>query len=278
MLPDARVIGADDLVDGWRSREQRRPRRRARSALPARRSAAAAIAGRMHRSSAAGAAPPTTSCSTPPRAKTDDEIANAREATRIAELGYRALLEIARPGMSEDELAVELRWHTQVARRRGQFPAALRRAAQSRGRAVERPHACSRATSSWPRSRRAIAASSRRSAAPSRSAPRHAIAQGRNTRWWCARWTTASRAAVPGAPMVGGLPRHQRGAGGGRLWRILPSAAHPPARPRARLRLDPAGRRRARQRHGARARHGVHDPSRTSTCRRPAICCAASRC
>ena len=39
------------------------------------------------------------------RTKTDDEIANAREATRIAELGYRHLIEIARPGMSEDALA-----------------------------------------------------------------------------------------------------------------------------------------------------------------------------
>ena len=44
--------------------------------------------------------------------KTDTEIANAREATRIAELGYGRLLEIARPGITEDELAVELRWHS----------------------------------------------------------------------------------------------------------------------------------------------------------------------
>src|SRR5262245_29793611 len=44
------------------------------------------------------------------RTKTDQEIANAREATRIAELGYRHLLDIARPGMSEDELAIELKW------------------------------------------------------------------------------------------------------------------------------------------------------------------------
>ena len=46
------------------------------------------------------------------RAKTDSEIANARAAVRIAELGYRHLLDIARPGISEDELAVELRWHS----------------------------------------------------------------------------------------------------------------------------------------------------------------------
>jgi Xaa-Pro dipeptidase len=46
--------------------------------------------------------------------KTTDEIANAREATRIAELGYQRMLEIARPGMSEDELAIELRWYTKT--------------------------------------------------------------------------------------------------------------------------------------------------------------------
>ena len=45
-------------------------------------------------------------------AKTDDEIAWAREATRIAELNYQHLLRIARPGMSEDELAVALRLHS----------------------------------------------------------------------------------------------------------------------------------------------------------------------
>jgi Xaa-Pro aminopeptidase len=47
-------------------------------------------------------------------AKTVDEIAHAREATRIAELGYAHLVEIARPGMSEDELALELKWHTKT--------------------------------------------------------------------------------------------------------------------------------------------------------------------
>ena len=46
--------------------------------------------------------------------KTDDELAHAREATRIAELGYQRLLEIARPGVSEDELAVEIRWHSKT--------------------------------------------------------------------------------------------------------------------------------------------------------------------
>ena len=43
------------------------------------------------------------------RCKTEEEIALAREAARIAELGYTHLLEIARPGMSEDELALALK-------------------------------------------------------------------------------------------------------------------------------------------------------------------------
>jgi Xaa-Pro aminopeptidase len=44
------------------------------------------------------------------RTKTDEEIASARDATRIAELGYSHLLDIARPGVTEDQLAVELKW------------------------------------------------------------------------------------------------------------------------------------------------------------------------
>ena len=48
----------------------------------------------------------------PARRKTDRELAHAREATRIAELGYKHLLDVARPGISEDELAAELRWHS----------------------------------------------------------------------------------------------------------------------------------------------------------------------
>jgi Xaa-Pro aminopeptidase len=43
------------------------------------------------------------------RTKTVDEIAFAREAARIAELGYTRLLQIAWPGMTEDALALELK-------------------------------------------------------------------------------------------------------------------------------------------------------------------------
>jgi Xaa-Pro aminopeptidase len=41
-------------------------------------------------------------------AKTDDEIAAARQATEIAEQGYRKLLDIVRPGVRECDLAIEL--------------------------------------------------------------------------------------------------------------------------------------------------------------------------
>jgi Xaa-Pro dipeptidase len=48
----------------------------------------------------------------PAAAKTADEIADAREATRIAEAGFQFLIDIVEPGMSEDELAVEVRWES----------------------------------------------------------------------------------------------------------------------------------------------------------------------
>jgi Xaa-Pro aminopeptidase len=43
------------------------------------------------------------------RTKTVEEIASAREAARIAELGYTRLLQIAAPGMTEDALALALK-------------------------------------------------------------------------------------------------------------------------------------------------------------------------
>jgi Xaa-Pro dipeptidase len=107
--PDARVVGVDNVVEG--------------------------VLGEVGRGAASGTAIATTGLRFLPydiashltvalpgarsadklvfdaaRTKTADEIANAREATRIAERGYEHLIEIARPGMSEDELAVELKW------------------------------------------------------------------------------------------------------------------------------------------------------------------------
>jgi Xaa-Pro dipeptidase len=43
------------------------------------------------------------------RRKSDKQIANARRAAQIAQQGYERLLQVARPGMREDELAVELK-------------------------------------------------------------------------------------------------------------------------------------------------------------------------
>lgn len=45
------------------------------------------------------------------RRKTSEQLGRARMATQIAEKGYERLRQIARPGMREDELAVELKWH-----------------------------------------------------------------------------------------------------------------------------------------------------------------------
>lgn len=48
------------------------------------------------------------------RRKTSEQLSKARMATRIAEKGYERLRQIARPGMREDELAVELKWHMKM--------------------------------------------------------------------------------------------------------------------------------------------------------------------
>jgi len=47
--------------------------------------------------------------------KTDDEIAAARRATAIAELGMRHMLDIAKPGMPECDLAVAVNLHMRAA-------------------------------------------------------------------------------------------------------------------------------------------------------------------
>lgn len=47
--------------------------------------------------------------------KTDDEIANARQATRIAEQAYEHLLQTAAPGTAECDMAAELKTHSRFA-------------------------------------------------------------------------------------------------------------------------------------------------------------------
>jgi Xaa-Pro dipeptidase len=104
----ARVIGADDVVDGLLA------------CVGARTGAAVGLVGLRFLPSQIAqrittalpqARPADAVVFDAARTKTVDEIANAREATRIAELGYQHLLAVAKPGMSEDALAVELKWH-----------------------------------------------------------------------------------------------------------------------------------------------------------------------
>jgi Xaa-Pro aminopeptidase len=110
--PDAQAVGADDIMNALADDLKRRgsvvaakvgtaglagmpwPMEKRLAALL--RGQARAIDGMVFRNA---------------RRKTTDQIAKARVATEIAERGYERLLEIARPGMREDELAVELKWY-----------------------------------------------------------------------------------------------------------------------------------------------------------------------
>ena len=107
--PDIEIVAADDVIDGLET------------ALGSSPGDAIGIAGLAAAPYRIGkrltdllprARPADAIIFEPARRKIDTELAYAREATRIAELGFQRLLELARPGMSEDELASELRWHS----------------------------------------------------------------------------------------------------------------------------------------------------------------------
>ncbi len=102
-----RVVGADDVVDGLRAALPR-----AKIIGTAGLAAAASGIARRVAALCPGAAEADDIVFDAAARKTEQEIGWAREATRIAELNYRHLLEVARPGMSEDELAVALRAHS----------------------------------------------------------------------------------------------------------------------------------------------------------------------
>jgi Xaa-Pro dipeptidase len=108
--PSARVVGADDVAEGLRAML---PTGKTRIGTAGFAFASYAIAAR-----ALALLPQAVAADDvvfdAAAAKTDDEIKWAREATRIAELNYQHLLRTARPGMSEDELAVELRRHSKA--------------------------------------------------------------------------------------------------------------------------------------------------------------------
>jgi Xaa-Pro aminopeptidase len=111
--PALRVTAGDDLVDALAAALGNSGLRGARIGLSGLAFARWEIAGRLAQM-LPRAVPADDVVFDAAAAKTVDEIAHAREATRIAELGYARLIEIARPGMSEDELAVELRWYTRT--------------------------------------------------------------------------------------------------------------------------------------------------------------------
>jgi Xaa-Pro dipeptidase len=106
--PKMTVTGAEDLASGLRERLKARGATRigvaGLASLP--RAGADAVA------SVLGGKPERVDSlvANRARAKSDEEIEHARIATRIAEQGYERMVELARPGMREDELAVELRW------------------------------------------------------------------------------------------------------------------------------------------------------------------------
>ena len=105
--PQARVVGAGDIADALGAALSNGARRNA--GLVGMRFLPSFIAERIN-AVLPGAPSADKLVFDAARTKTDAEIADAREATRIAELGYRHLLDIARPGMSEDALAIELKW------------------------------------------------------------------------------------------------------------------------------------------------------------------------
>ena len=109
VCPAARVVGGDDVADELRAVLARHPK--AVIGIAGLSVAPFGIATRIAHH-LPNAAPADDIVFDAAAAKTDDEIGWAREATRIADLNYRHLLKITRPGMSEDELAVELRWHS----------------------------------------------------------------------------------------------------------------------------------------------------------------------
>jgi Xaa-Pro aminopeptidase len=107
--PDARVVGVDNVVEGVLGEAEGKAATGTAIATAGLRFLPYDIASHLT-FALPGARSADKLVFDAARAKTTDEIASAREATRIAERGYEHLIEIARPGMSEDELAVELKW------------------------------------------------------------------------------------------------------------------------------------------------------------------------
>jgi Xaa-Pro aminopeptidase len=109
--PGAQVVGAADVVEGLSSLLGRNKAGANATGIAGIPFAPWSMAQRLD-AALPGTMPADAIVMDAARAKTADEIANAREATRIAEAGFERLLQLAKPGLSEDELASELRWHS----------------------------------------------------------------------------------------------------------------------------------------------------------------------
>jgi Xaa-Pro aminopeptidase len=107
------VCGANDLVGGICDVLERRGGRNANPGLAGLAALPFVIADRLM-SALPGARPADAVVLGPAAVKLDEEIADAREATRIAEHGYGHLLDMVRLGMSEDELAFRVRQWTRM--------------------------------------------------------------------------------------------------------------------------------------------------------------------
>jgi Xaa-Pro dipeptidase len=106
--PSAQVSAADDLAGGLASRLKRRQ-------IDPSKIGVAGLATLPHGSAAAvaselGGKPVAADALVSAHAgvKSEEEIEHARTATRIAEKGWERMVELTRPGVREDELAVEL--------------------------------------------------------------------------------------------------------------------------------------------------------------------------
>ena len=108
MCPGVGIVAADDAIEGLSSLLGKCAGTTGIAGIP---SAAWRMARRLE-ALLPGAKPADAIVSDAAKAKTADEIANAGEAARIAEANFARLLEIAKPGVSEDELAAELRWQS----------------------------------------------------------------------------------------------------------------------------------------------------------------------
>ena len=193
------------------------------------------------------------------QAKTADEIANAREATRIAEEGFERLLQIAKPGVSEDDLAAELRWHSKSLGADDNFLLLCagphnRAVAPSNGRKLQEGDIIlAEITPSYRGQLAQICRTAVIGKAPAMLADKYALV--------VEAMHAGIHAAQPGVPMAEVCRAINTVLEAQGYGEYCYPPLHPAARPWPRLRRGRARRRRARQRDAARARYVVHDSS-----------------